>query len=207
MQTIKSTEHGNGIVAPYAHVTPNNVLGNTYDRARYSSITGINKLPPPPKFSSRRRADHTRIIVGIVAEAIFMTVVPLARVKGVVLQVLPDVGFEGPIVRGFQTGRRSRCSQWNDMIIDQVFVVARRLGIELSFRQLLSTVTWDGHLIPMETKIDYIKESRADRKVGPRRMIILRLENDQKRTIFRNGCPLFGARRASDVRGRVASYL
>ena len=118
MQTIKSAEHGNGIVAPYAHVAPNNVLRNTYDPARYSGIAGINKLPPPPKFSSRRRADHTRIIVGIVAEAIFMTVVPLARIKGVVLQVLPDVGFECPIVRGFQTGRRSRLSQWNDVKID-----------------------------------------------------------------------------------------
>ena len=106
MQTIKSTEHGNGIVAPYSHVAPNDVLRNTHDPAGHSGIAGIDKLPPPPKFSSRRWADHTRIIVGVVAEAIFMTVVPLARIKGIVLQVLPYVGFECPIVRGFQTGRR-----------------------------------------------------------------------------------------------------
>ena len=137
-----------------AHVTPNNVLRNAHDPAGHPGIAGINKLPPPPKFSSRRWADHTRIIVGVVAEAIFMTVVPLARIKGIVLQVLPYIGFERPIVRGFQTGRRSRLSQWNDVIIDQVFVVAGRLGIELAFRQLLSTAAGDGHLIPMETKID-----------------------------------------------------
>ena len=59
-----------------------------------------------------------RVIVGVVAEAIFVTVVPLARVKGIVLQVLPYIGFECPIVRGFQTGWRSRLSQWNNVKID-----------------------------------------------------------------------------------------
>ena len=88
------------------------------------------------------------------AEPIFMAVVPLARIKGIVLQVLPDVGFERPIVRGFQTGRRSRLSQRNDVKIDQVLVVAGRLGIELPFRLFLSTAAGNGHLIPMETKID-----------------------------------------------------
>jgi TIR domain len=45
-------------------------------------------------------------------------------------------------------------SYWNNMIIDQVFVVAWRLGIELIFGQLLPTAARDGNLIPMETKID-----------------------------------------------------
>ena len=154
MQTIKSAEHGNGIVAPYAHVTPNDFLRNAHNPAGYPGITGINKLPAPPKFSSRRRADHTRIIVGIVAKPIFMTVISLTRIKGVVLQVLSYIGLERSIVSGFQAGRRSCLSQWNDMIIDQVFVVARRLGIEPPFRQLLSAAARDGHLIPVETEID-----------------------------------------------------
>src|SRR5277367_1614052 len=154
MQTIKSAEHGNGIVAPYSHVTPNNVLRNAHDPAGHPSISGIDKVPSPPKFSSRRRADHTGIIVGVVAEMVFMTIVPLARIKGIVLQVMSDIGFERSIVCGFQTRRRSRGSQWNDVIIDQVFVVARRLGVELSFRQSSAVVAGHGHLIPMETKID-----------------------------------------------------
>ena len=37
-----------------------------------------------------------------------MSVVPLARIKGIVLQVLSYIGFERLIVRGFQTRRRSR---------------------------------------------------------------------------------------------------
>jgi hypothetical protein len=138
MKTIKSTEHGNGIVAPYAHVTPNNVLRNAHDPAGHPGIAGINKLPAPPKFSSRRRADHIRIIVGVATEAIFMTVVPLARIKGIVLQVLPYIGFERPIICGFQTGWRSCVSPWKDMKIDQVFVVAGRLSIEVPFRHFVA---------------------------------------------------------------------
>ena len=114
MQPIKSAQHGNGIVAPYAAVAPNNVLWNAHDPAGHPGIAGIDKLPPPPKFSSRRWADRARIIVGVLAEAIFMTVVPLACIKGIVLQVLANIGFERPIVRGFETWRRSRLSQWND---------------------------------------------------------------------------------------------
>ena len=51
----------------------------------------------------------------------------------------------------------------------------------------------------METKIDCVVESRADGKVLPRRLIIFGLEDDQKWTVLRKGCPLFGAWRSSDI--------
>ena len=48
-------------------------------------------------------------------------------------------------------------------------------------------------------QIDCIIEPRGDGKAGPRGMIICGLEYDQKWTVLRNGCPLFGAWRSSNV--------
>ena len=114
----KSTQHGDGVVAPQSAVAPNYVLWHAYDPAWHPGISGINKLPLPPNFFSGRWADFIRIIVAIAAEAIFMAIVMLARVKTKVRVVFFDIGFERPVLSGSQTRRWRGFAEWNDMIVD-----------------------------------------------------------------------------------------
>src|ERR1700730_14200427 len=104
--------------------------------------------------------------------------------KTIVRVVFFDIGFERPVLIGSQTGRRRGFTEWNDVIIDQVLIVAGRMVIEFAFRHLLSVVAWHGEFIAMGTKIDYIKESGTHGKELPRCLIVFGLENDQKRTVF-----------------------
>src|SRR5208337_5615084 len=134
MNAKKSSQHGDGVVAPQSAVTPNYLLWNAHDPERHAVIASINKLPPPPNFPSCRRTDFIGIIIAISAETIFMAVVMLVRIKLIVRMVFCEVGFERPVLNGSQTRRRRAFAEWNDVIIDQVLIVAGRMRIEFAFR-------------------------------------------------------------------------
>ena len=70
------------------------------------------------------------------------------------------------------------------MKVDQKFIVAGRLVIELAFRNLLSVAAWNRNFIPMGPEIDDIKKPGTNRKKFPCRLIVFGLENDQKRAVF-----------------------
>src|SRR5271166_810872 len=183
MYSKKSSQHGDRVVAPSSAVTPNYLLRNAHDPERHAVISGINKLPPPPNFISCRWADFIGIIIAISAETIFMAVVMLARIKLIVRVVFCEVGFERPVLKGSQTRRRRAFTKWNDVIIDQVLIVAGRVGIEFAFRHLLAVAARHRYPIPMGTKIYHIKESGADGEEFSRCFIVLGLEDDQKWTV------------------------
>ena len=71
--------------------------------------------------------------------------------------------------------------------------------IEFAFRHLLPVAPWHRDFIPVGAKIDYIKESGADREEFSRCLIVLRLENDQKRTVFVQDAALFSPWRPTYV--------
>ena len=148
----KSTHHRNGVVAPQSAVAPDNLFRHAYDPAGYTVVSGKDKLPSSPNFVSGSWADFIRVIVSVVAETILVAVVMLTCVEGVVWVIFSNIGFERSIVRGFQTGWWSGFSQWNDMIIDQVLIVAGCMGVEFAFRNFLSVAAGYRHLIPMGAK-------------------------------------------------------
>jgi hypothetical protein len=131
----RAANMSDGVIAPQSAVTPNYLLWYAHDPARYAGISGINKLPPPPNFPSCRWADFIGIIVTIAAEAIFVAIVMLARVKSIVWVVFLDIGFKSPVLISSQTRRSRGLTDWNDVIIDQVLIVAGRMVIEFAFRR------------------------------------------------------------------------
>lgn len=183
-------------------MAPNNVLRHADDPARHSGIAGINKLPPPPHFGSRSWADRIGIIVCIATVAVFVSVVTLARIKGVIRMVFSDIGLERPVLIGSQTSRRSRFSKRNNMEINQIRIITGRMGIKFSLRDFLSVAPGHRHSFPMGAQIYQIKKSSSDGKEFARRSIVLRLEDDEKGTVFANR----GTRlsRASPQSGRIA---
>src|ERR1700730_2698562 len=119
--------------------------------------------------------------------------------KTIVRVVFFDIGFERPVLIGSQTGRRRGFTKRNDVIIDQVLIVAGRVVIEFAFRHLLPVAAWHRDSIPMGAKIYYIKKSGTDWKVLPSCFIVFGLENDQKRTIFVQDAALFSSGRSTHV--------
>ena len=83
-------------------MTPNDFSRNAPEPARYPGISGINKLPPPPNLFSGAWANLIGVIRTIVAEAILVTIVVLARIKSVVWVVYFDIGFDSPVLMGLQ---------------------------------------------------------------------------------------------------------
>src|SRR5271166_2683981 len=199
MYSKKSSQHGDGVVAPQPAVTPNYLLRNAHDPERHASISSINKLPPPPNFPSCRRTNFIGIVIAISAETIFMAVVMLARIKLIVRVVFCEVGFERPVLKGSQARRRRAFAEWNDVIIDQVVIVAGRVGIEFAFRHLLAVTAGHRYPIPMGTKIYHIKESGADGKEFSRCFIVLGLEDDQKWTVCFHDAARFSTRSPTHV--------
>src|SRR5271165_5203807 len=199
MYSKKSSQHGDGVVAPQPAVTPNYLLRNAHDPERHAVIFGINKLPPPPNFVSCRLTNFIGIIIAISAETIFMAVVMLARIKLIVRVVFCEVGFERPVLKGSQTRRRRAFAEWNDVIIDQVLIVAGCVGIEFAFRHLLAVAAGHRYPIPMGTKIYHIKECSADGKEFSRCFIVLGLEDDQKWTVFFRDAARLSPRRSTHV--------
>src|SRR6266496_113074 len=112
--TKERAHHRNRVVAPQSSVAPDNVFGHAHDPTGDASVTGVFKFPPPPEFFSRRWMDLTGTVIPIAAEAAFMTIVALARVKRKIGMVLLDVGFESPVLSRAQTRRWTGFSKRND---------------------------------------------------------------------------------------------
>src|SRR5207244_522958 len=103
-------------------------------------------------------------------------------------------GFDSPVLIGFQTWRGSGFSEWNDMVIHQVLIVAGRPGIEFAFRNFLAVAAWYRHSIPMGSKIYQIKEFSTDGKKLSRCFIVLGLEDEQKWAVLVHDAALFSPR-------------
>src|SRR6266480_2081037 len=113
--------------------------------------------------------------------------------------VLLDIGFEGPVLSRSQTRRRAAFSKWNDLIIDEVFIVAGRMGIKFVFRDLFAVVPRYRHLLPMEVKVGHIDKSGPDRKDLSSCGIVLRLQKDHGRAVFAHGGRFFAQICPADV--------
>src|SRR5215467_4787067 len=98
MYTVKSAEHGYRVIAPQSAVTPNDLLRHAYDPARNMRIASVDKLPTAPVFLSSGRARLAGSVIGTTTELFFMTIVLFAGEKHSVTHVLPDIGFEGPVL-------------------------------------------------------------------------------------------------------------
>jgi hypothetical protein len=98
MHTEKSAQHGDRVVAPQSAMTPNDILWHSNNPAWHPGITRINELPPPPNFFSGRWPNFIGIIGPIPAETVFVAIVTFTGVKDLVLHVLPDIGFECPVL-------------------------------------------------------------------------------------------------------------
>src|SRR5262249_32739268 len=94
----QSHQHGDGVVAPESAMSPDNVLGYTYDPTRDTGVAGIAKLPLPPILVAGRRAKRTGRVVAVATETFFVSVVVLARVKLKIGMIFPHVGFKGAIL-------------------------------------------------------------------------------------------------------------
>src|SRR5258705_11778722 len=92
-------------------------------------------------------ADLVGVIVSGAAEAIFVAVVMLTRVKNIVRMVLSNISLERPVLIGVQTWRRADFPEWNETIIDQVLAVARCMRVKLSFRHFLSVAAGNRHSV------------------------------------------------------------
>ena len=66
-------------------------------------IAAVDKLPATPVFISTGRTRLTRIVIWTVTELFLVTVVLFAGEKHSAMQVLPYVGFEGPVFIGAET--------------------------------------------------------------------------------------------------------
>ena len=149
---MRRNRYASGPSAPQSAVAPDDLFRHAYDPAGHTVVSCKDKLPSSPNFVSCRWADFIGVVISVVAETILVAVVMLTCVEGVVWVIFSNVGFERSVVRGFQTGRRSGFSKWNDMIIDQVLIVAGRMGVEFAFRNFLSVAPGHRHLIPMGAK-------------------------------------------------------
>src|SRR5215510_541838 len=85
------------------------------------------------------------------------------------------------------------------MKIYQILLVAGRVGLELSLRDFLPVASRNRHAVPVVMKIYGVGESLADGEKCSRRLIVLRLQNDQERTVFVYHGALFGAGCPADI--------
>src|SRR5207248_299255 len=113
--------------------------------------------------------------------------------------VLFDIGFEGPVLSRSQTRRWAAFSKRNNLVIDEVFIVAGRMGIKFVFRDLFAVVPRHRHLLPMEVKVGHIDKSGPDGKDLSSCGIVLRLQKDHSRTVFAYGRSFFAQISPADV--------
>ena len=107
LDTQKSAQHGDGIVAPQSSVTRNNVLGHAHDPTGDAGIAGIFKFPSSPDFLSCRWPEGIGIVLVVATEFFFVTVVMLAGVKCIIGVVIFHIGFKSPVMSFFQTASRN----------------------------------------------------------------------------------------------------
>src|SRR5438874_4476165 len=113
--------------------------------------------------------------------------------------VLLDISFEGSVLSRSQSRWRPGFSKRNDVVIDEVLVVAGRVGIKFGFRNLLAVVPGHRHLLPMEVKVGCVDESLPDGKDLSSRRIILRLQKRHGRTVFAYGRSFLAQITAADI--------
>src|SRR5436190_11945966 len=113
--------------------------------------------------------------------------------------VLLYIGFEGPVLRRSQTKRRAGISKRNDVIIDEVFVISRRMSIKFVFRDFFAGMPGHRYLLPMEVKVGCIDESLPDGKDLSSGRIVLRLQKDHGRTVFAYGRSFFAQTAPANV--------
>src|SRR5438874_13791024 len=101
--------------------------------------------------------------------------------------VLLDIGFEGPVLSRPETLRRPALSKWDDVIIDEVFVIAGRMGIKFVFRDFFAGMPGHRYLLPMEVQVGCIDKSGPDGKDLSSRRIVLRLQKDHGTTLLASG--------------------
>src|SRR5205823_12208294 len=184
-------EHRNRVVAPQTSMTPDNVFRHAYDPTGHAGVAGILKFPLSPEFFSRRWMDVTGTVIPIATEAAFMTIVVLARVKGKIGMVLLDIGFECPVLSRSQTRGRAAFSKRNNLVLDEVLIVAGRMGIKFVFRDLFAVVPGHRPLLPMELKPAPTDTSGPFGKDLSSCGIVLRLQKDYGWAAFAHGSSSF----------------
>jgi len=96
---------------------------------------------------------------------------------------LLDVGFESSVLSRAQTRRRAGFSKRNDVVIDEVFVVASVWVLKFAFLKPSRLGARVPHLLPMEVKVGCIDESLPMGKICPSPNL-LRLQKDHSGTVF-----------------------
>src|ERR1700756_533811 len=79
------------------------------------------------------------------------------------------------------------------MKIHQILIVAGRVGLELSLRYFLSVAAGHWNLVPVIMKIHSVGETLAYWKKFARRLIVLRLQNDEKGTVLAHYSTFFSS--------------
>src|SRR4029077_3425397 len=98
-----------------------------------------------------------------------------------------------------------RFSKRNYMEIYEILIVTGRVCLELSLRYFLSVAARHWNPVPVVMKIYSVGETRPDWEKFPRRLIVLRLQNDEKGTVLVHHSPFFGPGRPAHISaaGRV----
>src|SRR5215467_10123171 len=99
------------------------------------------------------------------------------------------------------------------MKIYEVFVVAWRVGLELSLRYFLPIASRHWNFVPVVMKIYGVGQSLANWKKCSRRLVVFRLQNDEKRTVFvyhgallGTGCPAYISATARVILVKVIQF-
>ena len=105
-------------------MTPDDFFRNAYYPKRYTSIPSVDELPSSPYLLPCSGTHFIGVILTVAAELVLMSIIVLARIKAIVRVVLQKIRFERPVLGGPQTGWRRGFSERNNMVIDQIWIVA-----------------------------------------------------------------------------------
>src|SRR5450755_3386803 len=132
-------------------MTRNDVLRDAHNPKWNVRVTGMNQFPFPPDLLFRRWLYLVWIVGRTVTDFTLMAVVLFARIEDPAMQILHGIRFHGAVLNSFQARRRRGLSSRNDLIVNQILVVPRRVRFEFSFRDLLSIPARHRHPVPVET--------------------------------------------------------
>src|SRR5206468_588986 len=98
-----------------------------------TGIARVLKLPLTPKLFAGGGRDGAWSVIAVLAHVVFMSVVMLTGVKLKVRTIISHVGFEGPILRCFETRRSGHFPERRDLIVHEVLTVARGVSVKFVF--------------------------------------------------------------------------